>query len=301
MVASFPDSSDISLEHKEEIEKFWRDFDPYSDYNFTSLYSYNTGNAGSISFLNGNLVLRFPDYNTNQLTLSFLGKYDVTSTAIILLEWARSAHLNGGLRLIGQEVVDKIEKNSGLVISEDPDNYDYIISTKGMTELKGRRWKSIRKGIKRFKKNHQKYKFKEIDMSDNRVRKSVENLFILWEKQTNKKREVTATEFEALIKSFDLFNYPDHFAFGLYVDNRMIGYSLNQIVHNGFYIGHFGKADANYPGAYQIMEHECARFFLERGCKFMNLEQDLGIPGLRQAKCRWNPVGYLKKYTVTSK
>lgn len=301
MVATFPNFSEITLEHKKQIEAFWKNFEPYSDYNFTSMYSYNTGSMGAVSFLKENLVLKFPDYNTNQLTLSFLGKSDVTSTATTLLDWAKDNQLNGVLTLVGQEVVDKIEKDSGLIISEDTGNHDYIISAIEMAELKGDRWKSIRKEIRHFKGSHPNYEFRTVDTSDIAVRKDFRELFASWEQQKDKVHADTKTELEALGRSFDLFNEPSHLAFGLYVNDRLIGYSTNQIVHNGFYMGHFGKADGNYPGAYQIMEHECAKFFLERGCEFMNFEQDLGIPELRQAKRGWNPIGYLKKYTIKPK
>lgn len=63
----------------------------------------------------------------------------------------------------------------------------------------------------------------------------------------------------------------------------------------------FTKADINYRGSFQFIDQKRAEYFYNLGYKFLNLEQDLGIPGLQQAKLSWNPVGYLKKYTIKQK
>ncbi len=301
MLPIFPAFSKITLEHKDQIESYWKNFEPYSDYNFTSMYSYDIEGAGSLSMLDNNVVMILPDYSTNQPTLSFLGTNNTTITANKLLDWATTVGLPKKLTLIGQEVIDNMEGQNDLIITEDPDNHDYVISATEMAKLTGRKWKSIRKEVNHFIEQNPGYRFIEVDVSDQKIRRQFENLFETWEDQNNKTEEETSTEFEALKRSFDLFGEPDHFAFGLFLDDKLIGYSTNQTAHNGFYLGHFGKADANFAGAYKIMEHECAKFFLEKGCKFMNYEQDLGIPGLRQAKRGWNPVGYLKKYIIRTK
>jgi len=46
------------------------------------------------------------------------------------------------------------------------------------------------------------------------------------------------------------------------------------------------------------MMHVLARELAAAGVHTMNVEQDLGIPGLREHKERQRPVAILKKYTV---
>jgi hypothetical protein len=59
------------------------------------------------------------------------------------------------------------------------------------------------------------------------------------------------------------------------------------------------KGDTNYKGVYSFLVSESARQLLKKGKKYTNIEQDLGLPGLRQAKRSYAPAVMLKKYTIT--
>ena len=61
---------------------------------------------------------------------------------------------------------------------------------------------------------------------------------------------------------------------------------------------HILKADPNIAGLYQAIMNE----FLSRegsAFKFVNLEQDLGVEGLRKSKLSYHPVEMINKYTIT--
>jgi hypothetical protein len=63
---------------------------------------------------------------------------------------------------------------------------------------------------------------------------------------------------------------------------------------------HVEKANPDIPGLYQVINQE---FLMHEAgdCRFVNREQDLGIQGLRSAKMTYNPVNFIRKYTVTEK
>ena len=60
----------------------------------------------------------------------------------------------------------------------------------------------------------------------------------------------------------------------------------------------FEKADRRFKGVSQFITSESARHLIGRA-KLLNREQDLGIPGLRQAKRSYEPVLFLKNYMLT--
>ena len=60
-------------------------------------------------------------------------------------------------------------------------------------------------------------------------------------------------------------------------------------------MGHFGKIDEDCPGLFQYLECVTAQYLKKRGCKYMNYEQDLGLPGLRESKISWGPAFFFEK------
>ncbi len=60
---------------------------------------------------------------------------------------------------------------------------------------------------------------------------------------------------------------------------------------------HVLKADPNMPGLYQVMLNE---FLARKGRPFtyVNMEQDLGVEGLRKAKLSYYPAFMVKKFTI---
>ena len=63
---------------------------------------------------------------------------------------------------------------------------------------------------------------------------------------------------------------------------------------------HIEKANAAYHGLFQAINQQ----FLEHewsGVRFVNREQDVGVPGLRQAKESYNPHHMVEKMVVRGK
>ena len=61
---------------------------------------------------------------------------------------------------------------------------------------------------------------------------------------------------------------------------------------------HVEKADTNYEGIFSLINQEFALHIPEQYV-YINREEDLGIPGLRQSKESYNPDHYVEKFSVT--
>ncbi|MBE0617666.1 MAG: DUF2156 domain-containing protein, partial [Proteobacteria bacterium] len=64
------------------------------------------------------------------------------------------------------------------------------------------------------------------------------------------------------------------------------------------FVVHFEKAEPDREGLAQLINREFCLHGLH-GYAYVNREQDLGDPGLRQAKESYNPVFLAAKYRVT--
>ena len=93
----------------------------------------------------------------------------------------------------------------------------------------------------------------------------------------------------------------EHMAVGLLDGDRLLGFSLSEMLPRQYALGHFAKHRIGPRGLYASLMAAAARELLAEGCRYWNWEQDLGIPGLREAKLGFRPTHFLKKYRVWRK
>ncbi len=82
----------------------------------------------------------------------------------------------------------------------------------------------------------------------------------------------------------------------LRAEGRCVGFSVGDRVGDTLYI-HFEKADKSVEGAYEALN---CLFVRENaaGCAYVDMEEDMDEPGIRQAKTAYNPVMLIDKYEV---
>jgi hypothetical protein len=302
MIPLFPEFKKLELEDREDIENITKKFPPYSDFHFTSLWSYNTEELAEISILNGNLVLKFTDYMTNEVFLTFIGENLLKDTIVTLLDFAQKHHLMQKLGLIPEHCIKTHpELYNEFIIEEDRDNYDYILNTDELSELKGNKYRAKRNFVNRYKKFYMSHSVSKIDLTNQSIQNQIIDLFLLWEKQNKKTREDTETELIAIKRLLKVAYKWDLYSIGLFDGQKMIAFSINELAHDQHSVIHFEKADTSYIGIYQYLKQLTARHLKELGSAYINYEQDLGIEGLRKAKESWVPTHYLKKYTIRKK
>lgn len=83
----------------------------------------------------------------------------------------------------------------------------------------------------------------------------------------------------------------------VYVDQKPSGFIIGEWLSKDCYVVHFCKAVHSIKGLYQYIYQNLAQS-LEETCRWMNLEQDLGIPALRYSKLSYQPNFLLKKWRV---
>jgi len=79
-----------------------------------------------------------------------------------------------------------------------------------------------------------------------------------------------------------------------------VALSILEIIDNKYAFTHFEKADiANFPGIGSFLNQQVASLLASHGIQYINIEQDLGIAGLRMSKRSYFPCGYLRKFSVS--
>lgn len=301
MLSQFPHFKKLHLEDKEDIEKIISKFPPYSDYNFTSLYGYDTEDEIEVSVLHNNLVIMFTDYITNKPFYSFIGTEKSFDTANILLSEAKKRHIIPYLKLIPEiAITQELKTQTSLLIEEDQDNFDYILSIEDIATLNNKHYNK-KKHFMHFVQNYPNRSVVELHFDDPHTKQQIIQLFNTWQEDKGRTHEETQTELNAITRTIDDNAGLKLVGLGIYVEDKMIAFSIATLENNGYVQFHFVKADKSYSGIFAAIYIYLAQYLNRKKYKFMNIEQDLGIEGLRKSKEQWHPVKFLKKYTIKSK
>ena len=299
MIPAFPVFKVIEVSDRQAVEAHTHRFPPYSDFNFTSLWAWDTNGERMISELNGNLVAKFTDYSTHEPFLSFLGINETEHTARTLIDHAKAEGVSSELRLM-PEISVRDMRPSVLYTEEDRDNFDYIYSVPALASLRGNTYMSKRGRAKKFKRTHPDVRIEVIDLADTSAQKDIRSVIALWEeKKVGDKKEFEIeherTAIERLCKSAGSHELV---ATGVFVREGMIGFSIEEVLPGDYAICHFWKADSSHSGVFDFLMQEKAKHLETLGTSFLNYEQDLGIPALRTAKNSYRPINFFKKFVV---
>lgn len=301
MIPEFPSFKRLEISDKSDVETFTSRFDSYSDFNFISLWSWDIKEEVQLSQLYGNLIVRFNDYLSGEPFYSFLGSSELSETARRISEYAKTHDVSPVLRLVPDIVAQQLPRTE-FDISEDPDNFDYILSLERLKPHDGteRKLSSRRKLINKLKQQED-FRVEPIHASAPLISKQILALSLEWEAQRGIKGQDAKHLYQALVRALAMNDTNENiFSLGAFLDDRLVGYSVNEVAENGYAIGHFQQADLTASvGVYAFLMEEAAVHLCERGSVYMNLEQDLGLEGLKTWKKSYHPVGYLKKYTVS--
>ena len=183
-------------------------------------------------------------------------------------------------------------------MAEDPDNHDYIYSIPAWaacgTAPRGRT------GSASGGASPAGIHLSPLDLGARADQAAIIDLFSRWAAQKSDCGPAAhEAEFVALRRVFALAADERLGAFGIEDGETLVAFSVWEELPGGIYCqAHFRKADRSYEGLAAYLQHEESRLLADRGYRLMNVEQDLGIPGLRAHKSSLRPCGFLRKYTI---
>ncbi len=178
-------------------------------------------------------------------------------------------------------------ESMGYMVHEDRDNFDYLYLRSALEELPGRKYHKKRNLIRAFMNN---YNYAEYPIRKGDAEKAL-HILDRWTDSRDDAGDYKAAR-EALVymRELKLSGYL------VEVDGEPAAYTLGEPVAKGrSFAVHFEKAIGDYKGIYQFINRAFAAV-LAKHYIYINREQDLGDPGMRQAKMTYRPSGFVKKY-----
>jgi len=196
-------------------------------------------------------------------------------------------------------------------ISLEPlrDQYDYIYRRTDLATLHGRHLDSKRNHIHRFRAEHPDFEYRPLTPE---IFDECRRLTEIWQEEkaaikrdqsqvylSSAEREQAPTKFNGNSEAIDvekkvmetIFSNWDALGMiggSIFVDGRMVAFTYGSAVTTDTLDVCVEKADRHVEGAFAIINQQFAEHLPEQYI-YLNREEDMGIPGLRQAKLSYHP------------
>lgn len=293
-VPKFPESVPLEREHQQMVERALAHNPPrISELTFTNLYAWRHSYCLQVSSLGDSIILR-SDCTWGSGYFMPLGEINAALTA------ARTILAIPGARIIRADsfFVEHFKHLPSYCVEFDRNNSDYMYATQDLVSLKGSKYDGKRNLIKQFITLHEDCVYATITPRDIETCLAFEDA---WCKNKDCGPQTGLGHEKEALRS--MLNHMDEFhviGAALYIKGGMHALALGQALNNQTFVVHILKAMNSIKGLYQYMTRE----FLARhasGFTFVNLEEDLGIEGLRKAKNSYHPCAMIDKYTIHQK
>ncbi|MDE5639254.1 MAG: phosphatidylglycerol lysyltransferase domain-containing protein, partial [Odoribacter sp.] len=245
------------------------------------------------------LVIRFKLEDQRTLYLMPTGKGNILPVIETLAEEAAREHQPLLLQGVYSEMQATLEKNFPTLFeyTSHRDYYDYIYLRKDLAELKGKNYQPKRNHVNKFKKEY-KYEYLPLtadilpDCLDFELRWCMEHDCL--------QKESLQKERQALTYAVQHYEELGLYGGAITVKGEIVAFTFGFPVTPDTFDVQFEKANIHIDGAYSIINQEFARHLPETYI-YVNREEDLGMPGLRQAKLSYHPAILLEKCIATQK
>lgn len=183
---------------------------------------------------------------------------------------------------------------AGITASEDRNSFDYLYLRQELATLPGNRFHKKKNRINYFTSRH---RFSVEPFSARHLSGAIELL-----KDWRRVRQPAPgspldLEIGATGEALELAGELGLEGVVILLEGRVAAFCLGERLNGETAACHFEKADPFIEGLAQLVNREFSRL-LFTDCTFINREQDLGEPGLREAKISYHPVRLVKKYRV---
>jgi hypothetical protein len=172
------------------------------------------------------------------------------------------------------------------------DYFDYIYLREDLATLKGKKFQPKRNHINKFKKRYE-YTYMPIHQDIIPQCMEVERIWCKANFNENDRENLT-NEHRSMTFAMNHFNELGISGGAIVADGKIIAFTYGSPINKNTFGIHVEKADIHYEGIFSVINREFASR-IPTQYLYINREEDLGIPGLRQSKLSYHPVILLEK------
>ncbi|MBR2578916.1 MAG: DUF2156 domain-containing protein, partial [Clostridia bacterium] len=178
-------------------------------------------------------------------------------------------------------------------ITPQRNDFEYIYSVKELADLKGKKYHGKRGHIKKFSKNNE-WIYAPLNMSKK------EAYIKFFESWFNEKPETNPNELTSIEKALQYYDELGLYGGVISIGEKIVVCAIGERLSSETFDVHFEKALGEFADAYTVINNELCKH-IQNEYRFINREEDMGIPGLRKAKLSYHPISFVEKYSAVAK
>jgi hypothetical protein len=293
----FPEFKPLDLNDLPVVIDLLKEYKPgTSEWTFTNLFIWRSHYGFRWSRYRDWLMVIVEEPGGGIYAMQPIGPSPRSDAVLALLSWLREER--------GQ-AVPRIEKADSRLASElkglkycsvEParDQFDYIYLRSDLVALEGSKYRSKRNHINKLSRL---YNFTYEPLRPEHIGACIE-LQEKWCQLRRCSEDLNLLgEWEAIREILRNFSNLTVQGGVIIVGRQVCAFTVGELLNEETAVVHIEKADEDIPGLYPIINQQfCEQAWT--GIKFINREQDLGLPGLREAKLSYYPHHFAEKFTV---
>ncbi len=297
MFPEFPNFKPIHLEDREIIrETLWKYQPETSEWTFTNLFIWRSHYGFQWCMYKDWLIVLCTSRPNETYAFQPIGPPSRLGVTRLLLEWLRNekGEKKPCIKRADQQLVREIEGSKDLQVEPTREQFDYIYRSKDLIRLSGRNYHSKRNHINKFLHS---YSFTYAALKEDHLEACLEMSGLWCELRRCEEDLNLLGEWEAVREALTHFHALSIQGGVILVQNKVEAFALGELLNDQTAVVHVEKANPEIPGLYTMINQQfCEQSW--QNVPSINREQDLGEPGLRQAKLSYYPDHLVEKFLI---
>lgn len=294
----FPYFKPIELEDRRTFHEALRLYRPEtSELNFTNLFMWRSHYRFQWSMREDWLLILCSEGGNDLCALPPVGPPPRGEVATTLLQWIGEQEGTKAPRIerADARLVSELQGIDTISVEAMRDHFDYVYLKEDLIHLAGSKYRSKRNHINQLLRNYRcEYSplcpehipdCMRVQEKWCELRRCADDLDLLG-------------EWEGIREILKFYGELEVHGGVLTIDGKVVAFTIGEMLNEETAVVHIEKADPEIPGLYTLINQQFCRNSWP-SARYVNREQDLGVPGLREAKLSYYPHHFVQKYRIT--
>jgi hypothetical protein len=296
-IPEFPEFKAIEIEDRDMLhDRLWAYQPTNSELTFTNLFIWRNHYGFVWSIYKDWVIILGSDPDGEPHAFTPIGPPDRPPVVETLLAWLhdeKGVH-RPAIERADQRLVTELQGSPDFVIEPQRDHFDYVYRTEDLIQLQGGNYRAKRNHINYFLRSYS-FSYKPLDSIHTQA---CLDLMETWCGARRCEDDLSlSSEWEAIREA--LANFEELKVVGgvILVHGKVEAFTVGELLNKETVVVHIEKANMEIRGLYAMINQQfCEKQWQD--IPYVNREQDLGEPGLREAKLSYNPDHFVEKFRI---